>query len=60
MNIEFYTKNVYGNDLMYVADPAIAEHLTNLTGRVTIANSDMFALTKLGFTFTEVIAPKSK
>ncbi len=60
MNIDFYTKNVYGNDLMYVSDPQIECHITSLTGRVTITNSDMFALQRLGFTFTEVLAPKSK
>lgn len=58
MTIEYYRKNVYGADLMYIADEKTAYFITQLTNRVTMTGSDMFALSKLGFEFVEVIAPK--
>lgn len=58
MTIEYYTKSVYGNDNMYVANEEIATYVSWLTNKKTISTSDMEALTKLGHNFTEVLAPK--
>lgn len=59
MEIKFYRKNVYGKELMYVADEKIAHHLSQLTGRKTVDSRDMHDLKELGFTFSEVLAPKA-
>lgn len=58
MNIEYYTKTIYGKDTMYIVDKTTAERVQILTGRKTINSNDMIALQALGFTLTEVIAPK--
>ena len=60
MKIEYYVKNVYGNDLMYVADPKLAENLTTLTGKKTLDWSAMQALVALGFLFEQVLSPKAE
>lgn len=54
MNITYYIKNVYGNDLMYVADPRIALIVRKLTGKQTINKYDIENLEALGHTFTRV------
>jgi hypothetical protein len=54
MNIKYYTKNVYGRDVMYLAEPKMAEALTKLTKLKTMSKEHMVALTELGFTFEEV------
>jgi len=59
MTIQYYRKNVYGNEVMYIADEHIAYYVNQLTNRVTMTGSDMFALSKLGFEFEEVLAPKA-
>lgn len=59
MELEFYRKQVYGNELMYLADKAEAKEMSTLTGRTTINASDMRSLQALGFTFKEVLAPKA-
>lgn len=58
MNIEFYRKDVYGNELMYVKDDEIGSDIAILTGRITITEQDIRILGRLGCTFTEVLAPK--
>jgi proteasome assembly chaperone (PAC2) family protein len=57
MNIQFYTKNVYGKDYMYAVDPEQAKVLTALTKGKTILKSDMEGLEKLGHTFEQVLPP---
>ena len=57
-NIDFYTKSVYGTDNMYIADPNIRNIIQTLTNSVTLFPRHMKALKSLGYTFTEVIAPK--
>lgn len=59
--IRFYTKSVYGMPTMYLsretdAERTVANAIASLTGRKTLATSDMAALEVLGFTFTEMIA----
>ncbi len=58
MEIEYYTKQVYGTDMHYIKDQEIHNIVWSLTGRKTITDSDMGLLAKLGCTFTEVIAPR--
>ena len=54
--IEYYKKNVYGNDLMYVKDKTQAEIITGLTGQKTISPYIMEALKKLvGCEFKQVL-----
>jgi hypothetical protein len=55
--IEFYRKEVYGLEKKYVVDPKLAETIQTLTGRKTLLDSDIKALTTLGFTFKEVLKP---
>lgn len=60
LNINYYRKNVYGNELMYVADPATAAKLAGLIGTKTISDDQMKRITALfGTTWTEVIAPRA-
>ena len=49
MKISVFTKSVYGQVKMYVAGP-IAEHISNLTGKKTVAHRDIQALEAMGFT----------
>lgn len=57
-NIQFYTRSVYGNDNMYIADQAQAQLIGALTNTKTLLPYHKKALEALGFTFEEVIAPK--
>lgn len=54
--IEYYTKNVYGIEKMYVKDEEVAGCITALTGKKTIEARDMKNLTVLfGITWEEVL-----
>lgn len=55
MNIDYYVKNVYGNEMMYIKDDAIWHSVSTLTQRKTLLNSDKKALEALGFSFTQVL-----
>lgn len=57
MNIQYYRKNVYGQELLYISTPAIASAVRRLTGKLTIDAGDITALGVLGCTFQEVLAP---
>lgn len=41
MTIEYYTKQVYGNELIYLADPYIARCWYSLTRQRTISMREM-------------------
>jgi hypothetical protein len=59
--IEYYTKNVYGQELMYILDSDMATYFQALTGKKTINETDMHLLSKMfGVEFKEVLAPKGK
>lgn len=61
MKIEFYTKNVYGTDKMYVLDAYIGSKLGRLLGTITINEDQQASISELfGVEWVEVIAPKSK
>lgn len=55
MNINYYTKTVFGNELMYLADGNASHNWYRLTGKKTIDGYEMEALRSLtGVTFTRV------
>lgn len=56
--VEFYSKSVYGEWKMYVKGAEMQLKLTALTGQLTLTERVKRALEDLGFTFTEVIAPR--
>lgn len=55
MTINYYSKEVYGNTLYYLADKTQAWTWRNMTGKKTITSSEMAHLTSLtGVTFNRV------
>ena len=50
MNIMYFRKSVYGQDLLYVVGPE-AKDIQTLTGKKTIDRRDIAALETLGHTF---------
>ena len=56
MKIQFYTKNVYGNQLIYPTGQHAAA-LMNLTGRKTITELDLRTLNSMGITVEQVEDP---
>lgn len=55
MEIEYYTKNVYGRDHMYVKDRKVAEAIESLTHKKTIDRHDMDAFKSIGHKFKQVL-----
>lgn len=60
MTLQFYTKHVYGLPTMYLVDQNVAEAVRLFNNHKTMTDSDKKALEKLGFSFTEVVEPKTK
>ena len=58
--MKFYRKNVYGKDLMYLAERTQREAIEMICNRKSITERDMFALGMLGFTFEEVNENQAK
>ena len=58
ITIEFYRRQLYGRELMYIADPAYAALIKTLTHKIVIDEREKGALIKLGISFREVSAPK--
>lgn len=58
MIIEYYIKNVYGNELIYVKDEQLKRVIANLTGKKTISQKDIANFKVLGITFKEVLPPR--
>lgn len=48
MKIEIKHRDVWGNTLIYVCNPAIAHSISTLTGKKTIDHKDIKALQELG------------
>lgn len=59
MTIEYYHKDVYGNDLIYLVDSTASRCIHQLTGKKTLSQKDMNALSGLGINQVEVIAPRA-
>lgn len=59
MEIQFYSRNVYGIQKKYVLNPQTALHITGLTCKKTIDSSDMEHLTALfGVVWKQVLDPQ--
>lgn len=51
--IRFYRENVYGNELLYPVDQAVAIEM--LTGKKTLTQRTILAFGYLGFRFVEIL-----
>lgn len=60
MTIEYYTKNVYGRDVLYMVDGTIAKSFHTMTGRKTLNADDIDFLGKLGIETKRVLEPVNK
>lgn len=58
MIIEYYIKNVYGNDLIYIKDKHLKETISSLIGKKTISQKDIKNFEVLGISFKEVLPPR--
>jgi len=56
MQIEYYTKNVYGLEKNYVKDTDMARKIQELTGNKTLTEDNMEALEGLGHKFVKVMS----
>lgn len=59
MNIEYYIKNVYGIDRIYIKDQKVAEIIARITGRKTLEQIHLNYFKELGINFVEIIPPKA-
>lgn len=57
MNIPVYTREVYGNRLIYVADSELAKTFEHLLGKKTLSLDNLVQLEDLGFTIEQVTQP---
>lgn len=53
--IPYYSRSVYGQTRLYVAEIESAQRIARLTGQRTIEPAHLDALTALGLTFNEVL-----
>ncbi len=56
--IQWYRKNVYGEEKIYIANEGARVAVALMTRRKTIFPSDLAALRDLGLETVEVLAPK--
>lgn len=60
MIIDYYRKNVYGTDLMYIEDSYIAAKLGRLLGTKTVCKDQMESISEIfGAEWNEVLAPRT-
>ena len=60
MKVQFYTKNVYGNTLIYLVDGVAAKAILNLIGQKTISKKQMSEFELLNIKFEQVINPDER
>lgn len=60
MQVEYYIKNVYGIDRIYIKDPKLAEAIARITGKKTIEENQIENFKELGIEFIEVVRPKQE
>lgn len=58
MTIEYYSKNNYGSNALYIIEPDKASAIAVLTGKKTISESDIKAFETFGIYFVEVLPPR--
>lgn len=56
--MNYYRKNVYGREVIYLITSNWSRAVMQLTGKKTATQSDLDALKVLGYTMTEVLAPR--
>ena len=60
MKVQFYTKQVYGNTLIYLVESEATENMLCLIGQKTINKFQMKRFEDLGISFEQVINPEDK
>lgn len=60
MKVQFYTKNVFGNTLIYLVDSSEAQSILALINQKTISRFQMRRFAELGIVFEQVINPTEK
>lgn len=60
MTIEYYTKNVYGNELIYLVESPETNVVLRLIGQKTISSYQMSLFESLGVNFTRVFEPQNE
>ena len=55
MSINYYKKNVYGKNTLYIDDTNTAKIISRLTGQKTLTDNTINCLKELGFTFNQVL-----
>jgi hypothetical protein len=60
MKVQFYTKNVYGNVLIYLVEGEATDNILALIGQKTISKFQMNRFADLGVVFEQVINPEEK
>lgn len=60
MKVQFYTKNVYGNTLIYLVESEASENILCLIGQKTINKFQIERFKDLGIEFDQVINPEEK
>lgn len=58
MRVQFYTKSVYGNTLIYLVESEAAENILALICQKTISKFQMARFKELGIEFEQVINPE--
>lgn len=58
--LEYYTKHVYGNPLLYLVPTEQGKAIGRLIGKKTIDAMDVHNLQILGYTLIEVLPPKQE
>lgn len=58
MKLEYYRKNVYGNDRLYIHGAVVAANVWILTGQKTVSEKHLTALRALGVETEEILQPR--
>lgn len=58
MTIQYYRKNVFGNERNYLVDTANSRVILGLINQTTISEWQIGQFQKLGLEFEEVLAPR--
>jgi len=58
--LEYYAKNVYGTERLYIKDEKTARIFQAITGRKTLEQKDLANFKALGIEFKEVLPEKKE
>lgn len=59
MKLEYYIKNNYGQQVMYLVSCEMSSYIYSLTGHKTMTDSDMRCLVGLGFKLVQVMQERT-